>query len=392
MAIGVVFNESTVALTEEVTEGTYVAPSSGTDYVEALAEGLEFNKTREELTRNTLGGSVESEASRVGIAEVAGSISLEYKASATEGNSPQSLDLLLRGLLGGKRQITADQTSGTTHTATRINFADTSAFNVGDVVLVKESGAFEMRPISAISTNAYIEFPIALENGAPSDNVVVAQVTTYYSDTKNAPSLSAEHNIGQQAIKQKVRGLRVASAALENYSVGQIPNISFGLQGLDVERVDEDATASADFSADGEPPVALSACLWVGGQKLAYTELSLNVENTVNYLTSACDADGRISSRITEQVTTFTCNPYLDDSDLTKTWNKFNDNDDVSVFFYIYNPTSTDGEFGQGIGVYLPQARITAAPLADQDGIVTEALEIKAHRSSQNDSIFMSFA
>ena len=392
MAIGVVFNESTVALTEEITEGTYVAPSSGTDYVEALAENLEFNKTREELVRNTLGGSIESEASRVGIAEVAGSISLEYKASATEGDAPQSLDLLLRGLLGGKRQITVDQTSGTTHTATRVNFADTSAFNVGDVVLVKEAGAFEMRPISAISANAYIEFPIALENGAPSDNVVVAQVTTYYSDTNSAPSLSAEHNIGQQAIKQKVRGLRVASAALENYSVGQIPNISFGLQGLDIERVDEDATANADFSADGEPPVALSACLWVGGEKLAYTELSLNVENTVNYLTSACDADGRISSRITEQVTTFTCNPYLDDSDLTKTWDKFNDNDDVSVFFYIYNPTATDGEFEQGIGVYLPQARITAAPLADQDGIVTEALEIKAHRSSQNDSIFMSFA
>ena len=48
MTIGIVNNESSVALVIESTEGTYTAPSAGTDYVEVLAEGTSANKTREE--------------------------------------------------------------------------------------------------------------------------------------------------------------------------------------------------------------------------------------------------------------------------------------------------------------------------------------------------------
>ena len=108
MTIGAVVNEQTVALVVESTEGVYEATTVSTEYIQALEDGLEFNKTREELTRDVLGGSVESSASRVGIAEAAGSIGVELAASATEGNAPQSLDILLRSLLGGKRQITSD--------------------------------------------------------------------------------------------------------------------------------------------------------------------------------------------------------------------------------------------------------------------------------------------
>lgn len=392
MTIGVITNESTVALVAEVTEGTYVAPSSGTDYVEVLAEGLELNKTREELSRNTLGGTVESEASRVGIAEAQGSIPVEYKASATEGDAPQSLDVLLRSLLGGKRQITLDQTSDTGHTSTVINFADTSAFSVGDIVLVKESGAFECRPISAIVTDTSIEFPFALDNGAPSDSVVIAQVTNYYHDTTNAITFSAEHNLGSQAIKQKVNGLRAVSGSIENFNVGQLPTMSFGVQGLNIDREDADASFSADFTADALPPVVLESCVWLNGTKMSYTELAVNIENTVSYIQDACDVDGRIGSRITEQVTTASFNPYLDDSDLTKTWDKFNDNDDVSMFYYSFNPTSTDGEFGEVVAGWLPQGKITASPVADNDGIVSEAVEVKAHKSGAgSNSVFLAF-
>jgi len=394
MAIGVVSNESTVALVAESTEGTYVAPSNGdgSEYVEVLSNGLEFNKAREELTRNTLGGSVESVASRVGIADVTGSLSVEMRAAGVEGDAPQSSDVLLRSLLGGKRQIAADQTSGTTHTSTVINFADTSAFSVGDIVLVKEAGAYECRPISAIVTNTSIEFPFALDNGAPTDAVVVAQVTTYYSDASNAISFSAEHNLGTAAIKQQVSGLRAASGSISNWSVGALPQMDFGVQGLNIVRVDQDATEAAVFS-DALPPVALSACVWISGTKVSYTEAALSIENTISTLTDACTASGKISSRITEQVTTFSVNPYLDDTDLTNTWDKFEDNNDVSVFMYAYNPDATAGEFSNAVAVWLPQAKIIASPVADQDGIITEALEIKAHRSSGStgDSVYISF-
>jgi len=205
-------------------------------------------------------------------------------------------------------------------------------------------------------------------------------------------TVSAEHNTSTSAIKQRVSALRAASGSISNWSTGSLPQMDFSLQGLDIVRVDEDATESAVFT-DALPPVTLSACMWISGTKLSYTEASLNIENTVSVLTSACAASGKISSRLTDQVTTFSVNPYLDDTDLTNTWNKFEANDDVSVFMYAYNPDATDGEFSNAVAVYLPQAKIIASPVADQDGIITEALEIKAHRSasSTGDSVFISF-
>lgn len=390
MAIGVVTNESSVALVPEVTEGTYVDPSDGNDYVEVLSDGTELNKTRELLERQNMNSTVEREAARVGIADVTGTIPVELRANSTEGDAPQALDVLMRSLLGGKRQITSDQTSGTGHSSTVITFADTSAFSVGDIVLVKESGAYEVRPISEITTDTSITLAFALDNGAPSDNVDVAQVTTYFHDASNSITFSAEHNLGEQAIKQQVAGLRAASGSVENWTVGQIPTMSFGVQGLSLERLDEDATAAPIFN-DALPPVALSACAWVDGVKLEYTELGLSIENTVNYIQSACSASGRIGSRITDQVVNVTMNPYLDDSDLSNTWDKFNDNSDVSFFAYAYNPASTDGEFGNVVAIWIPQAKIVAAPVADNDGIVSESLEIRAHQSSGGDSIYMSF-
>lgn len=392
MAIGIVFNESSLALTEEVTEGTYVAPSSGTDYIEVLSDGVELNKTRELLERDLLASTVETEAARVGLSEVTGSIPVEFKASATEGDAPQSMDLLLKSLMGGRRQITSDQTSdNTSHTSTVIYFSDTSAFSVGDIVLVKESGAYEVRPISAIVTDTSIEFPFALENGAPANEVVVAQTTVYYSETTSSITMSAEHNLGSEAIKQKVSGLRAASMSIENWSVGQIPTANFSVQGTSLEREDADAAYSPVFTADGQPPVALSACAWIGGNKVQYTELSLSIENELNYIQSACDPDGRIGSRLTSQTTNVTINPYMDDSDLTKTWDKFNNNDDVSFFAYAFNPSGTTGEFEEIVAMWLPQCRIIEAPAGEQDGIVNEQLSIRAHRSTGNDSVYLGF-
>lgn len=388
MAIGVVKNESTLALVAEATEATYDSVSSAAEYVEVLAEGAELNKQRELLERDLLTDTIEQESARVGISDVTGTIPVEFKANATEGDAPQSMDILLRSLLGGKRQVTADQTSSTGHTSTVINFASHD-FAVGDLVLVKESGAYEVRPVSAADATS-ITFPFALENGAPSDAVVCAQVTTYYSDTANSISFSAEHNLGSQAIQQQVAGLRSASMSLENWSVGQIPTASFSVQGLSLTRVDADASFSPTFS-DALPPVALSACMWVGGEKLAYTEMSANIENTISYIQDACDADGRIASRLTNQVTSVNVNPYMDDSDLTKTWDKFNNNDDVSFFAYAYNPSGTAGEFQNVVAIWMPQCKIIEAPVADNDGIISENLALRAHRSSGSDSVFLGF-
>lgn len=390
MGIGIVTNESTLALVEETVEGTYVAPTDGTDYIEVLSDGLELNKGREELTRDVLGGSVESEASRVGIADVTGSIPTEYKASTTAGAAPQSLDVLLKSLLGGKRQGSA-LVSSTGHTDTIIYMADTTGINKHDMILVKEAGAYEVRPVKEVITDTSVELLFALENGAPSDAVEIEAFTTYYHDTSTSKTFSAEHNLGSNAIKQQARGLRAVSGSIENWTVGQLPSMNFSIQGLNIDRVDEDATAAPDFSADGLPPVTLEACVWLSGQRMAYTELSVSIENTVSYIQSACDKDGRIGSRITEQVTTASFNPYMQDNSTAATWDKFNLNEDVSLFGYAFNPSAVDGEFGEVVCFYLPQGKITETPVSDIDGIVAEAIAIKAHKDAGKDSVFLGF-
>ena len=386
MAIGVVHNESSLALVEEVTENVYIAPSSGADYSEVLASGLELVKNSEELARDTLGGTVENEASRRGIPEVSGSIPVEFRASATAGAAPQALDVPLKSLLGGARAA-ATKTTTTGASSTVLTFISHS-FLVGDCVLVKEAGAFEIRPISAVDATT-ITFPFALDNGAPADGVVVEAVATYYHDTTNSISFSAEYNIGNE-IQDQVAGLRVGSGSLENWNVGQVPTMNFGVTGLSLDRSNASQSFAPDFTADALPPVTLDACLWVGGNKLSYSELSLSIENEVSQITDACDADGKIGSRIIGQTVSMSCNPYMD-SDTFTTFTAWENNDDTSVFFYSFNPSSTAGEFGEAVAVWLPQGKITAHPTGENNGLATDALEVKAHRGSGNDSIFLSF-
>lgn len=387
MAIGVITNESSVALREESTENQYLAPTSGGSYIEVLSEGTEANKTREELVRDTLSGTVEQEESRVGIATVSVSLPVEYRAAVSPGGAPQSSDRQLRSLLGGRR-LQSPQFTTTGNTSTVLEFGTTPNFSKGDCVLVKEAGAYEVRPISSVGATS-ITLAFALDNGAPSDGVEVEGCATYYHDTANSISLSMEHNIGGE-IQQQISGIRMASMSMENFSVGQIPTLNFSGEGAGLTRVDAAPSFTPDFTNDALPPVALEACLWIGGVKKSYTELSLNVENTISFINDACDPDGKIGSRITEQTVTLTCNPYMDDSTLNE-WQDFENNDDSSAFFYAFNPSSVAGEFSEVVACWLPQTKITEAPVGDQDGIATDNLSMKAYRSTGNDTIFMSF-
>lgn len=386
MTIGVVTAESTIALKVESTEGTIVSPADGTDYIEVLNDSLTMSKTREELARDTMSGTTEQEASRVGIPEVTGNMGVEFRASATEGAYPQALEVLTESLLGGKRTAATEDTT-TGNTSTVLTFTS-HPYLVGDIVTVQESGAYECRPISAI-TSTSITFPFALTNGAPSNGVTVSAISTFYSDTANSTTFSAEHNVGGE-VKQVCGGLRSQSMALENWSAGTIPSATFNVAGISLERSDAAPDFAPNFTADALPPVALDACLWVNGASVSYTELGLSIENEVSFMKDACQANGKLGSRITNQTTNFTASVYSDDTTLT-TWDNFNANDDVSIFFYAFNPSATTGEFSQAVAGWLPQGKLVEHPFEDVDGIVSDSLSVKCHRNLGSDSVFLGF-
>ncbi len=394
MAIGVPLNESSVAVKEESTEGTYVAETAGTDFVEVLADGLEVTQEKETIERNNLSSTLEKVAPRTSTRAVSGTIPVEYKADGTAGDAPET-DALYKSLMGGSRSA-ASATTTTGNSSTVLNFSSHS-FSIGDIVLVQESGAFEVRPISS-TTSGTITFPFALANGAPSDGVVVEAVQTYFMDGSNAPTLSITRYIGGE-LREKSIGCRVSSASLENFTTGQVPSVSMGFGGLDFDREDGAPLFTPTFDS-AQPPVVLSACVFIDGVQRDMNSFSFSIENEIGRITSTCSDNGVISSRITSQMATGSMDPYIDDADADGLFTKFKNNEDISIFGFALIPDSASSinattglpdDFADVVAFWIPQAKITEFPVGDQEGIATNAITWQAFRSSGNDSIFLSF-
>lgn len=389
----VVKNESSLFVTEEVTIGTYVAPSSAADALEVVSDGAEIKLERETIERNNLSSTIEKSAPRVGLKNATAVVPIEVTSNATEGLAPPS-DRLLKSLLGGKRSLgtaVTSKASGHTSTSIKIEDADIASFVVNGVYLFKLSTGYEVRPITAKVTtpgSASITIPFAFEGGTASGAVVIAKMTQYYY-AEGGPSLSLSYYHGG-SIEDKGMGMRAVSASIDNWSTGSLPQFTFNLEGLDVERDVAAPGFTPDFSANALPPVLLGACVYFNGIEVQYNELGLSIENTKTDVKSACSIDGKIDSRFTEFKVSGSINPYMDDDNVTR-FNNFNANDTVSVFGFAKNPGTVEGQDKQWFAFWIPNAKITAIPAGDVDGIETDAIEFQAFKSAGNDTVFLSF-
>jgi hypothetical protein len=233
---------------------------------------------------------------------------------------------------------------------------------------------------------ATITLQVPLES--VSNSAVIEKVTKYYHE-EGAPTFSVTTYLGGE-IEDQARGVRAISGELQNWTTGQIPGFNFTCEGLDLSRSVDTPTYSPDFSAEPQPPVALSACIWLNGDKVQYPEFSLSLENTKTDIQSACAPSGKVGSRFTRFQVTGSINPYMQD-DNVDLFSKFNDNDDVSVFGYASNPGTNPGEIQNVVAFWIPQSKITNLEIADADGILTDSLEFKSYRKDGGDSVFLAF-
>jgi len=394
MTIGISKDLTVIGLEEEVTEGTYIAPQAATSYVQPLDGGYSVNGSKETKSRSILSGTFGQARARVGIKNAEFQLNLEAKASGVEGEKPES-DLLFKNLLGTSRQVTGTQTSGTTHTTTVINFADTSAFAVGDIVVVKEAGAHVCSPIKAIVVNVSIELVVAA-GSAYSDNVVVSKCTTYLgsNDQNDYKSLSVSMYQGNEILDAAI-GVRPSSFSLSGFSTGELASFEFSGDGLSFNREDGAAPHSPTYS-DATPPLILSACVYENnGTAIDINDMSISISHSNSFILSTCSEDGRIGSRKTgKREVTGTINPYLDDTSVAR-WTSFDQNTPFDLFAYAANPSSVAGEFelGSVFGVYLPNCIITSNTIADLEGILVEELEFTSDgsESGEENEIYISF-
>jgi len=389
MAIGVIKNETKVGIVEEAVEGTEDPISAGAEFIQVL-EGIEVAPAKELLERLIIASGKGKVQPRVSTKSVSGSTPVEWKGSGVEGQAPET-DVLWQALLGGKNQLVARITTGTTHTTSLIN-AVAHGLVVGDFVVILEAGDHTAHFVESKTDDTFTYTPA--RSGAPSDAVEIAKSTTYYA-AGDEPTYT-KHVYWGDEIHEGAIGLRPASGSFENLTTGQIPTITFAEEGTDYNEVNEGSSATGQTPAfdDEIPPVALCVTLTKDGVALEMDELSLSVENTISFLTSVTSCTGRLSSRIAERLVNGSLAPYMDDNSLDL-WNDFNDNTSFSLVCIFRNESTTTGEFDLGsvVGFYLPQCIFTSLTKADKDGVLTRPAEFQANTGTTGDltEIFVGF-
>jgi hypothetical protein len=385
MAIAVRDNTSWAVEIED-TEGTYKTPTAATSYVQTLKDGAEFTPAQELLQREIFTGSIGKTQSRLGTKSVTGAMPVELRAGDNEGDAPEA-DALYTAALGGKKTRASVITS-TGHTTSQLEIedADISEFSVYDIILVKETGAYEMSWVSAVDTTpgaANITLGQALVS-APADNVEIAAVTQYSTANSGHPSLSISKYIEGAKLEQAA-GARVTSMSLDNFTTGQISSANFGFEGLSFDSSLTASPFTPDYD-DALPPITLRACVYQDGNQIQINSLTMSLENTLGFVTSTCSANGRISSRVTERSITGTFNPYKQDDDLTQ-FDKFKCNESYSLFAYAFNPRldancEFTGEFDNAVAILLPNCNTTELSESDQDGLLIDDVSFEATRGS----------
>lgn len=387
----VIKGRSSVFLKEEVTEGQYNPPVNSDDAIEVLEDFAGFEYTRDTIERTVLSSTIESDAPRSGLPNVTSSLPTEFKASAVEGEAPRS-DVLLKSLLGGKRQVIDPIVleSGSTTTELKLNDLDANKLNKGDSVHVKIAGAHSIRPVASVdNTLGAVKVTLAIPlPSAPAAGVEVAPLTTYFFE-ENDSSFSVAAEMGGE-ITEQASGCKVESAEISNWTTGQIPQIAFGLKALSLNKVDAVSGITPDFSGEPQPPVALDACAYIDGEEVDYNEFGLTVANSINDVLSACSSQGKIASRNTKLLVTGSINPYMKGDDVTR-FEKFNNSTPVSLFIHISNPSEVAGEFKNAAAIFMPKVTLTSITNGDQEGVLTDELEFQASKQTANDTIFMSF-
>lgn len=386
---------TTVAVMVESPEGTYVPPAAGTDFVQTLSDGFEMSPTKELLERNIFNGSLGKTTPLTGTRTVSGSIPVEARAHSTEGSAPEA-DALFRSAFGSRRQITDEVTtkaSGNTSTILQIQDADIADFAVGDIVMVKESGAYHVSPIVAVdatASTANITLLIAHPDGAMSNSVVIAKATIYTVAENGHPSLSISKYV-EGAVLERAVGCRVNSVALEGFATGQLPSFNFGFEGLDFN-YSVTAQPVAEAYNSGRPPIVLDARAYMDTTELVVNELTFNMENSLGFATAINQANGRSSGRAVSRTISGTFNPYKQDNSVAN-YTKFVNNTEFSIFAYAQIPSSTTGQFSGVVAVYMPNCIITELGEADQDGILQETITFSASRGSAGteNEIYLAF-
>lgn len=374
-------NATAVAVMREVTEGVFVPPAAGGDFISVLP-GIESNGKKELVSRDVLTASIGKVAPRAGLRSVEAALPAEFRGSGTEGGTPE-FGLVVEAALGATRNKSARTTTkvaGNTGSVLQIPDGDIASFNKYDVLVVLEAGAHHVCFVTAVDSTlgaANITVSPARDTGSFPNSVELSKNKMYFPANSGHPSLSLSTYWGNE-IWQKAWGCKVSSLGLAGFSVSKIANWDTKLLGMDFDRVDGSPAFTPSPDSETPPIIVSQACVLQSGMHLKLTEFSVNLSNSVSQVKEICD--GITGERVVERTVDGAFNPYMDEDDVSQ-FDNFTDQTPYTLFAYAANPSGVDGELelGSVCAIVLPNCITTDIPTGDVDGLLVDQVSFSAN-------------
>lgn len=219
---------SQLAVVQEVTAGTIVAPSSGTEYL-ALQEGFTLEPNFEILQNAEIKASIGEAKGIQGLESPQGSFDHYMRHSGVEGTAPGFMPLL-ESALGSTSSNATERLTDAASTVSVVKLAaGGSDFARGKAVLVKDgTNGYEIRPVHSVSVNDLtLGFDLAY---APAAGLGVGKcVNASVANSGHQPLSMWMYRGGGGAI-EAVAGAKVTELDIK-VAAGELINASYSFEG-----------------------------------------------------------------------------------------------------------------------------------------------------------------
>jgi hypothetical protein len=207
---------SIFAIKKEVTEGTYVAPATGVDFI-PLRPGNSLNFEPELLESDELLNDIGASKGSIGKEAVSGSHSAYLKHSGVEGQEPEA-GVLYESLFGSKTvNATEYNTVSATANSVTVDTGEGVNFYIGQALLIKNGAGYSIRNVASIVGDVLglnfeiTSIPTVADLGKAITYLPVAQGHPSFSTTKylgngHAIEVSAGNQTSEMSVTADANG------------------------------------------------------------------------------------------------------------------------------------------------------------------------------------------
>jgi len=286
---------SKLAIVEETVEGTPIAPSGGSEFIN-LQPDWEFAPEFASISNEEISGSIGVSKPILGLESptVSGS---HYLRANSEGVAP-SYNLILKSLMGIETVNSTERTTDAGSTVSQVELAAGGTdFSRGFAVLLKDAAnGYSVRNISSVATNSLLLAQNLAD--APASGVTCGKNINYTPNDTGIP-LSLWHYSADGGAVQMVSGAKVSEGTIDIVAAELInASYSFVAQKYYYDPIEITSSfISIDFDdGSGEENASIAAGMYTDPKELASAiQAAMNALTADNITVTYSDSTGKFT-------------------------------------------------------------------------------------------------